>query len=126
MKKGKLIPNGVILEKHECETVVFFTDLGKIVELIPPSNTPHNKSGDFLMDGVIWEAKRPVVKKRRSLERVFYEASCQSCNVVIDLRGLRGDGTEAEMILKKCFSSTRKVRRMLLIARRGELLEYRK
>jgi hypothetical protein len=37
MKKGKIIPNGVSLERHESETVVFFTELGYEVELIPPA-----------------------------------------------------------------------------------------
>lgn len=31
--KGKIIPNGVVLEAHELATVVFFTELGHDVEL---------------------------------------------------------------------------------------------
>ena len=54
-KFGKIIPNGVSLEKHENNTVVFFTNLGHNVELIPPSNTPKAKTPDFMMDGQAWE-----------------------------------------------------------------------
>ena len=35
MKKGKIIPNGVILEKHEYKTILLFTEMGSDVELIP-------------------------------------------------------------------------------------------
>ncbi len=31
MKKGKIIPNGVILEKHEYKTILLFTERLKIV-----------------------------------------------------------------------------------------------
>ena len=51
MKIGKIIPNGVSLEKHENDTVIFFTNLGFNIELIPPSNTPKAKTPDFIMDG---------------------------------------------------------------------------
>ena len=37
MKKGKIIPNGVILEKHEYRTVLLFTEMGVDIELIPKS-----------------------------------------------------------------------------------------
>lgn len=36
--KGKIIPNGVILEKHEYKTILLFTEMGANVELIPKSN----------------------------------------------------------------------------------------
>lgn len=45
MKKGKIIPNGVVLKNHENATVVFLTELGFDVELIPKIIT---KSGRVL------------------------------------------------------------------------------
>ena len=44
MKKGKIIPNGVILEKHEYKTVLMFTEMGIDVELISKSE----KKGSML------------------------------------------------------------------------------
>ena len=35
---GKIIPNGVVLETHEMATVVFLTEKGYNIELIPKSN----------------------------------------------------------------------------------------
>ncbi len=43
MKKGKITPNGVSLEKHEYDTVLFFTELGCDVELLPRSNRAGDK-----------------------------------------------------------------------------------
>lgn len=36
-KVGKIIPHGVRLQQHEYDTVLYFTELGKEVELIKPS-----------------------------------------------------------------------------------------
>ena len=62
MKIGKITPNGVSLEKHENDTVVFFTNLGYNIELIPPSNTPKAKTPDFMMDNA--PRYRPTKQKR--------------------------------------------------------------
>ena len=57
MQIGKITPNGVSLEKHENDTVVFFTNLDHNIELIPPSNTP--------------KAKIPTNQTKLSLEKLF-------------------------------------------------------
>lgn len=49
MRKGRIIPNGVVLEVHEYRTVLFFTELGYDVELIPKSNKPGEHSADIMM-----------------------------------------------------------------------------
>lgn len=36
--KGKIIPNGVVLKTHESATVVFLTEQGYDIELIPKIN----------------------------------------------------------------------------------------
>lgn len=70
-KTGKIIPHGVKPEPHELDTILFFTERGKDVELITPSNTPHSKRPDFYMDGLAWEMKSPLNSTRRTIERVF-------------------------------------------------------
>ena len=103
MRTGKIIPNGVRLETHEYDTILFFTNLGKNIELIPPSNTPGNRRADFLMN----------LK--------------QSCNVVIDLR-LTKSSQELSLAthLSNCFSSSKKAKRMLIITKQEKLLDYKK
>ncbi len=75
MKIGKIIPNGVSLEKHENETIVFFTNLGRNIELIPPSNIPKTKTPDFTMDGKSWEMKSPQGKSRVTVEHASKRAA---------------------------------------------------
>lgn len=126
-KSGKIIPNGVKPEPHEMETFLTFANLGKTIELIVPSNTPHSKRPDFAMDGLEWEAKSPIHNSQRTIERIFYEASNQSYNIVIDLRRIKdNDILPAISTLEKCFTTTRKVRRMYLIAKSGKPKLYKK
>ena len=64
---GKIIPHGVKPEPHELDTILFFTERGKDVELIPISHTPKVKSPDFYMDGLVWEMKSQTVSSRRAV-----------------------------------------------------------
>lgn len=125
-KQGKIIPNGVKPESHELDTILFFTEMGKDVELIVPSNTPGNKRPDFWMDNLEWEVKNPVSNTRRSLERIFYSASSQSQNIVVDLRRVKGKCDSAILVLEKCFRDTRRVRRMYIINKSGTMRFYKK
>ena len=73
MKKGTITPNGVSLERHENDTIIFFTNMSKNIELIPPSNTPHNKSPDFIMDHPSWEMKSPEKAAKIIVERALHD-----------------------------------------------------
>lgn len=50
MKQGKITTNGVVLETHENVTVVFLTQQGYDIELIPPSNIKGVKTADIKMN----------------------------------------------------------------------------
>lgn len=126
MRTGKIIPNGVSLEKHENDTIVFFTNLGKDIELIPPSNTPHMRRPDFWMDSLEWEMKSPEQSKYEVVERAFDKALRQSCNVVMDLRRAKGRDDVAIKHLQKCFSSSRRAKRLLIITKGQALLDFKK
>ena len=76
-KTGKIVPHGVKPEPHEFDTILFYTERGEDVELVVPSNTPHAKNADYLIRGLIWEAKSPTNNRPRTLERIFYHASTQ-------------------------------------------------
>lgn len=125
LKTGKIIPHGVKPEPHELDTILFFTNLGKDIELIPISHTPKVKSPDFVMEGQYWETKSPINNQRRTIERLFYNASNQSANVIIDLRRLKED-LEAIIVLEKCFKNARKIRKLYIITKAGELKIYKK
>ena len=62
IKKGRIIPNGVVVEKHEYVTILALTEVGYDVEVIPPSNTHGAKNPDVLIEGLKLEMKSPIGK----------------------------------------------------------------
>lgn len=126
MKIGKIIPNGVSLEKHENETVVYFTDLGCDIELIPPSNTPKAKTPDFMMDGKPWEMKSPQGNSRVTIEHAFKRAAKQSENIIIDLRRTKIPTKDSKASLEKLFNASRRIRNLKIITIEQQLIEFKK
>lgn len=125
-KKGKITPNGVSLEKHENETIVFFTELGYDIELIPPSNSPKAKTPDFMMNGVAWEMKSPQGKSKSSLEHIFKKAIKQSENIIIDLSHSKMKEEIALKEIERRFDQTSSCRKLKVITKNHRLLEYKK
>ena len=125
-RKGKIIPNGVSLEKHENETVVFFTELGFNVELIPPSNIPKAKTPDFMMEGKAWEMKSPQGKSELTIEHAFKRAAKQSENIILDLRRTNVKTEKARVLIEKLFKVSRRVKLIKVITREQELVDFKK
>ena len=125
-KRGKIIPNGVSLEKHESDTVVIFTELGHTVEYIKPTNIPKIKNPDIMIDGKIWEMKSPDGKSDRTVERIFKKGAKQSVNLILDLRRIRVSEEKAIEDAKKRFEKSKRVKQMIVITKKRKLLEYKK
>ncbi len=125
-KTGKIIPNGVSLEKHEYDTILFLTNLGYDVELIPPSNIPNVRTPDFKMDGLKWEMKSPKGKSRSTLEHAFQTAIKQSTNIVFDLRRIQIPNDKAVVILKQLFDYSKSIKHLLIITKDQRLVDYKK
>lgn len=127
MKTGKIIPNGVKLEAHEYNTVLFFTTLGKDVELISPSCTPNVRNADFFMDGLVWESKCPAGDSTRmTIDRILHKAARQSENIVIDLRRTRLPDQQSLLCIEKRLKLSRRIRRILVITKQERLVDFRK
>jgi len=127
MKNGKIIPNGVSLEKHEMNTIIFFTNRSKNIELIPPSNTPHTRRPDFIMDNLEWEMKSPTGNSTRmTIDRILHKAAQQSKNIVIDLRRTKLSDQHSLLCIEKNFKLSRRIRRILVITKQEELIDLRK
>lgn len=124
--KGELITHGVILQRHEFDTVNFLVRMGKSIELLKPSFTPNNRMPDFLMDGIMWEMKSPQGKEPRTVEHAFKNAAKQSENIVIDLRRTKLTTSSAVKMLEKRFNLSRHVKRLLAITREENLVDFRK
>lgn len=124
MKQGRLITNNVILERHEMSTVNFLLNYGYDIELIRPSLTPHSKNADLIMEGLVWEMKCPQGKSRHCVERLFRRAAHQSEHLIIDLRLVKIDAKIAETTVQRLFKQSRRMRRMIVIIKSNQLLDF--
>ena len=125
-KRGKIIPNGVALEVHEFSTILYFTELGKTIELIPASHTPGAKTPDFKMNGVLWEMKCPQGKSKTTLEHAFKKAITQSDSVIFDLRHIKFAEDLAINTLTQLFKQTRRCKRLIIITKSQNHLDFKK
>ncbi len=125
MKRGKIIPNGVSLEKHENDTVVYFTDLGFDIELIPPSLTSGTRQPDFLMDGLAWEMKSSRSNGSRTIEHAVRSASRQSENIIIDLRRSKLDSERAITQITLHASRRTNIKKLIVITKRGVRIDIK-
>lgn len=125
-KTGKIIPNGVILEEHEYKTVLFFTELGYDIKLIPKSNKPGEHSADIRMGKLLWEMKSPKGEGKYLIANTIQKAVKQSPNIIIDLRRTRRHQSKCIAEIKKEFEKSRSIRRLLVITKDGKLLEFNK
>lgn len=82
-RQGRLITNGVILEKHEMMTINFLLARGKDIELIKPLTARGTKSADFWMDNLKWEAKSPTGRGKYTIQDVLRRATSLIYGVLI-------------------------------------------
>lgn len=122
-KVGKIIPNGVVLEKHEYRTVLFFTELGYDVELIPKSNKPGEYSADIRMIRLVWEMKAPRGEGKYLIANTIQRAVKQSSNIIIDLRRTKRHQTKCLAEIRKEFERSRSIRWIKVITKSGELID---
>ena len=123
MRKGKITPNGVVLETHENATVVFMTEQGFGVELIPPSQLKGTRTPDIRMNGLEWEMKAPIGKSTNTIKRAFKSAIRQSDNIIFDLHNSQLSDDINIMKLEKEFGDIQKAKRLLIVTKAHGLIE---
>lgn len=126
MKQGRITPNGVILQPHETATVVFLTQQGLDVELIPPQRRKGAHTPDIRMLGSEWEMKCPTGRSPHTIKRAFKTALKQSPNMIFDLRKSKVPEAATLAKLGKEFTEVRKAKRLLIITKGGRLLDKKK
>ena len=122
--KGKIIPNGVILKTHENATVVFFTEQGFDVELIPKSNIKGVHTPDVQIDGVCWEIKSPIGEGRYLMSNTIQKAVKQSHNIIIDLRRAKRHQTKCLHELEKEFRKSKSIHHLKIIKKDGKTIDF--
>ncbi len=125
-KKGTIKPNGVVLEVYELATVVFFTELGYDIELIPRSNIEGLHLPDIIMDGLKWEIKAPKGEGKWVIKNTLQKAKHQSENIIIDLRRIKLPQEKCLSELNNHFKLAKRIKRMKIITKSGKLLELNK
>lgn len=126
MKKGKIIPNGVVLRSHENATVVFLTELGFDVELIPKINVEGVHTPDIIMNKIKWEMKAPIGEGNSLMKNTIQRAVRQSPNIIVDLRRTKRHQTKCLRELWRQFNNSKSVKKMLVITKTGKTLDFEK
>ena len=124
MRKGKIIPNGVVLEKHEYKTVLFLTEQGFDIELIPKSNKKGIKTPDFMMNGEKWEMKSPKGEGRWLVENTLNKAIKQSPNIVLDLRRIQIHQTKCMAEVEKQFQKKKTIKKIKVITKNQKIVDF--
>ena len=125
MSEGKMIvPYGVYPEKHEYATASVFLKLGKDVEFIKPSGTTKIKSPDIMIDGSTWEMKSPTGRSKYTIQNQFKRAAHQSSNLIFDARRLNLHTKDIEKEIYKQFSLRRSIRKIKLITKSGDIVDF--
>ena len=126
MKTGKIKPNGVPLEKHEYETVLFLTSLGYDIELIPKSNRQGEHTPDIRMSRLLWEMKSPKGEGKYLMANTIQRAVKQSKNIIIDLRRTKRHQTKCISEIEREFKKSNSVLRIMVITKNKRLVEFKK
>lgn len=126
MKKGKITPNGVVLHTHEIATVVFLTEQGFDVELLPPVQRKGARTPDIRALGLDWEIKSPKSNGKYTIEHSFRSALKQSPNIIFDIRGSKMPQKKCIAEIERRFNDFKKVNRVIIVTKRLELLEFNK
>jgi hypothetical protein len=126
MKQGKITPNGVVLHTHENATVVFLTEQGYDIELIPPVQQKGIRTPDIKARDLKWEIKCPTGKSANTIKRAFKVALRQSKNIIFDLRNSKMPDKVNIAKLGKEFSDIRSVENLIIITKSRKMIELSK
>ena len=123
-RKGKIIPNGVMLQAHEYKTVLLLTELGLDVELIPRSNKFGEHAPDVRILGLLWEIKSPKGGGKYLIQNTLHKAARQSENIIIDLRRVKIDQAKCLAKIEKEFRLTKRIQRIKVINKTKEVIDF--
>ncbi|HEY1645194.1 MAG TPA: hypothetical protein VGF75_02295 [Candidatus Saccharimonadales bacterium] len=126
MKKGKITPNGVVLHTHENATVVFLTEQGYDVELMPPVQRKGARTPDLRMLDLEWEMKSPKSNGKYTLEHSFRSALRQSPNIIFDIRGSKMSQQKCISEIERRFNNFKKVNRVMIVTKDRKIPDFKK
>lgn len=125
-KIGRIDKNGVSPEPHEESTAVHLTQFGFNIEYVRPRNTFKAHSADFLIGGAVWESKSPTTSKGSTIKEDFRKAKNQSDRIIFDLRRVNKHADDVEKYVVNLFRAPGYVKRLLIIRKNGEVIDFSK
>ncbi len=121
--KGIITPNGVVLQPHELATIIFFTELGFDIELIPKSQIKGSHKPNIVMQGLEWEIKSPKGEGKSLIKNTLQKALLQSRYIIIDLRRTKRHQDKCLIELKREFTLSKSIKRLMIITKKGKLID---
>ena len=126
IKKGKITPNGVVLKTHENATVVFLTEQGYDVELIPKSNIKGVHTPDIIVNKTKWEMKAPKGEGNSLMKNTVQKALKQSRNIIIDLRRTKRHQSKCLRELERQFKKSKSIKTLWAITKTHKIIDFKK
>jgi hypothetical protein len=93
------------------------------VEFITRTN---HKTADFFIDDSEWELKSPTGSSKYNIQHQLKDAAKQSSNVVLDARRSKIHIARIRKDAQFHFSTIKPIKRLILINKRGEVVELTK
>ena len=124
MSKGTLKQNGVHLQDHEYVTVKLLLDKGYDIELIPKSQIKKYRQPDIMMGGIAWEIKAPIGTGKKNIENIMQGAAEQSRSIIVDLFRSKMPEEEAIKGYEQYFKISKRVKRMKIIKKNRDILDF--
>jgi len=112
--------------KTRIQTVLFMTEQGFNIELIPLKLNKGTKTADIKMNNLEWEMKCPRGKGARTIEKLFQKALHQSENLIFDLRHTQLHGDKAKKQTIKQFELRKSAKNLIIITKTGKFLDMKK
>ena len=121
---GILKTNGVHLEDHEYQSIKVLLEKGFNIELIPTSQIKGMRTPDISIEGILWEIKSPTGNSKNTIKHTVQNAAHQASNIIVDLRRCGLPEEQAIKELKFHFDLSRRLKRMMIIRKSEEVLDY--
>jgi hypothetical protein len=83
------------------------------------------KSADFKIGDIVWEVKSPKGNGKKTIQNNLRKADDQSPYVILDLRRIKMHAAQAYNRIRYELSKATKIKRLLVITRRGKVLEIK-
>lgn len=119
-ESGIFIPANRKVWEHERHVAEILAQAGYYVEFILEHT---QRSADILLDGVPYEIKSPKTTSANSLEHIIKKGLRQCSNLIIDSSRTRMHDDNLRKFLISQMRSRRQIKHMLLIAKRGQIVD---